>query len=87
MRLRYVSVGPPGRIMTTLSSYLAIARDAARWRTIASKQPEVALQTGYFETNIAKAKSAEDLVNNQRLFAYAMNRHSPSGPPLDFKIA
>lgn len=58
--------------MTTLSSYLAIARDAARWRTIASKQPEVALQTGYFETNIAKAKNAEDLVNNQRLFAYAM---------------
>lgn len=58
--------------MTTLSSYLAIARDTSRWQAIAAKAPDVALQTGYFEANIGKAKSAEDLVNNQRLFNYAM---------------
>ena len=58
--------------MTTLSSYLAIARDAPRWRTITAKTPEVALQTKYFQANIAKVKSADDLIKDVRLFSYAM---------------
>ena len=58
--------------MTTLSSYLSIARDAARWQSMTAKAPDVAIQTKYFEANIGKATSAEELVDNQRLFAYAM---------------
>lgn len=58
--------------MTTLSSCTAIARDTARWQAIAAKTPEVATQTRYFQDNIGKVKSADDLVNNSRLFAYAM---------------
>jgi hypothetical protein len=59
--------------MTTLSSYLSIARDAARWKTLAAKSPEVALQTKYFQANIGKVKTADDLVGNARLFTYAMS--------------
>ncbi|MFT4096317.1 MAG: DUF1217 domain-containing protein [Rhodoblastus sp.] len=58
--------------MTTLSTYLAIAKNASRWTTIASKAADVATQTKYFQDNIGKATSAADLVKNQRLFAYAM---------------
>ncbi len=58
--------------MTTLSSYLSITRDAARWQTMAAKAPDVATQTKYFQDNVGKATNAADLVNNQRLFAYAM---------------
>ncbi|HMN71967.1 MAG TPA: DUF1217 domain-containing protein [Rhodoblastus sp.] len=58
--------------MTTLSSYLAIARNASRWTTIAAKAPDVATQTRYFQDNIGKVTSAEELVNNSRLFTYAM---------------
>ncbi len=58
--------------MTTLSSFATIARDTARWRTIVARAPDVATQTKYFRENIGKAKSADDLVNDSRLFAYAM---------------
>lgn len=58
--------------MTTLSSYLSIARDAARWQSMVAKAPDVALQTRYFQDNIGKTSNAEALVNNNRLFAYAM---------------
>ena len=58
--------------MTTLSSYMSIARDTARWKSIAAKAPDVATQTRYFQDNIGKVKTADDLVNNSRLFAYAM---------------
>lgn len=58
--------------MTTLSSYLSIARDAARWQSMTAKAPDVALQTKYFQDNIAKATSAGALVDNNRLFTYAM---------------
>ena len=58
--------------MTTLSSYLSIARDTTRWRTITAKTPEVALQTKYFQANIGKVKSADNLMKDTRLFSYAM---------------
>ncbi|MFV0280134.1 MAG: DUF1217 domain-containing protein [Rhodoblastus sp.] len=58
--------------MTTLTSYMGIARDAARWRAITSKTPEISMQTKYFQDNIAKVKNADDLIGDARLFAYAM---------------
>ena len=58
--------------MTTLSSYLPIANNLARWQAIEEKQPQVATATKYFEANIGNVKSISDLVNNSRLFNYAM---------------
>ncbi|MCB1542631.1 MAG: DUF1217 domain-containing protein [Rhodoblastus sp.] len=58
--------------MTTLSSYLSIARDMTRWRSITAKTPVVATQTRYFQDNIGKATSAAAFVDNSRLFTYAM---------------
>ena len=45
--------------MTTLSSYLSIARDMTRWRSITAKTPEVTTQTRYFQDNIGKATRAD----------------------------
>ncbi len=58
--------------MSTISTYLQISRDLSKWQAITAKKPEVSLATKYFKDNIGKAKSADDLVNNPRLFNYAM---------------
>ncbi len=57
---------------TTLSAYLTVANHLSQWRTIAAKAPEVQTATKYFEQNIGKATSGKQLVNNPRLFNYAM---------------
>jgi hypothetical protein len=57
---------------TTLSSYLTIANNLSKWQTITSQTPEVSVQTKYFQDNIGNVKSANDLVNNTRLFNFAM---------------
>jgi len=59
--------------MTTLSAYLSIARDAGRWKALVAKSPDVAMQTTYFQANIGKVKTADDLIGNARLFTYAMS--------------
>ena len=61
--------------MTTLSAYMSIARDTARWRSIAAKTPDVATQTRYFQDNIGKVKSADAFIDNARLFNYAMKAY------------
>ncbi|MDE2363038.1 MAG: DUF1217 domain-containing protein [Hyphomicrobiales bacterium] len=58
--------------MTTLSSYLAIANNLAKWQSITSRSPAVTTATNYFEANIGSVKSASDLTKNTRLFDYAM---------------
>jgi hypothetical protein len=58
--------------MTTIASYLTVANDLTRWRTIASKTPDVALETKYFQANIGKATSIDALLKDRRLFNYAM---------------
>ena len=57
---------------TTLSSYLSIANDLTKWRTITAKSPAVALQTTYFKANIGKVRTIDDLMKNTRLFNFAM---------------
>jgi hypothetical protein len=59
--------------MTTLSSYLPIANNLAKWQAITAKSPANATQTKYFQDNICKVKSAADLMKNSRLFNYAMS--------------
>ncbi len=58
--------------MTTLSSYLTIANNMNRWLAATAQSPSVAVATKYFEENIGKVQSAGDLINNPRLFDYAM---------------
>lgn len=57
---------------TTLSSYLLVNKNLSKWQTITSKQPDVALQTKYYQDNITKVKTIDQFVNNYRLFSYAM---------------
>ncbi len=58
--------------MTTLSSYLTVANDLGRWRSVAAKAPDVATATKYFSANIGKATSIDALLGDRRLFSYAM---------------
>ncbi len=59
--------------VSTISSYLLVSTNLAKWRAITAKKPEVANQTKYFQENISKVKSADELLGNARLFGYAMN--------------
>jgi hypothetical protein len=58
--------------MTTISTYLSVARDLPRWRGVAEKTPEVALETKYFRTKIATTPTIEAFLKDRRLFNYAM---------------
>jgi hypothetical protein len=58
--------------MTTLSTYTQIAGNLTKWQSIAAKAPEVATPTKYFQENIGKVKSVDDLMKDTRLFDYAM---------------
>jgi hypothetical protein len=59
--------------MSTIDSYLLISANIDKWRSIAAKTPEATVQTNYFQANIGKVKSAEELIDNPRLFNYAMS--------------
>ncbi|MDE2578030.1 MAG: DUF1217 domain-containing protein [Hyphomicrobiales bacterium] len=61
--------------MTTLSSYLTVANNLAKWQQITAKSAAVTTQTKYFQANIGSVKSAADLVKNPRLFNYAMTAY------------
>jgi len=58
--------------MSTISSYLQISNNLSKWQAITAKQPDVAVQTTYFQNNIGNVKTAADLIKNPRLFNYAM---------------
>lgn len=57
---------------STLSSYLAVANSLSRFQSAAAKAPAVEVATKYFENNIGKATSAQQLIDNPRLFNYAL---------------
>jgi len=58
--------------MTTIGTYLSVANNLDRWRSIAARAPDVALETKYFKASIGKATSIEALLKDRRLFNYAM---------------
>lgn len=58
--------------MSTLSSYLTISNNLAKYQSITAATPSVSLQTNYYKANISKARSIDELVNNPRLFNYAL---------------
>ena len=58
--------------MTTFTDYMTIANNLSRYQTMTADDPTVAQATKYFQDNIGNIKSADDFVNNTRLFSYAM---------------
>jgi hypothetical protein len=58
--------------MSTFSTYLSIANNMSRYQTMTAADPTVAQATKYFQANIGKVTTPAQLVNNPRLFNYAM---------------
>jgi hypothetical protein len=59
-------------VLNTTASYQLIARDITRSLARRACSPVVARETEYYLASITKVKSIEDLIGNDRLFAYAM---------------
>ena len=62
-------------MFNTYMSYHLITRDLPRSLDRVEKQPVVQRDTEYYLANIGKVTSAEELVNDYRLFNYAMKAH------------
>lgn len=58
--------------MSTFTDYLTIANNLTRYQTMTADDPTVAQATKYYQANIDSVKTVDDLVNNPRLFNYAM---------------
>ena len=58
--------------MSTFTTYLSIANNLGRYQKMTAADPTVAQATKYFQANIGKITSADQFVNNSRLFNYAM---------------
>jgi hypothetical protein len=65
-------------VVNTYTSYRLIAADITKSLERVSAQPEVQRETEYYLENIGNVKSIEDLVEDRRLFAYAMKAHGLS---------
>ena len=59
-------------VINTYTSYKLITRDIGKSLQRVESQPIVKRDTEYFLANIGKVKSAEEFVDNARLFNYAM---------------
>ena len=58
--------------MSTFSTYLSIAHNLSRYQAMTAADPTVAQATKYYQANIGKVTTPAQLVNNPRLFNYAM---------------
>ncbi len=58
--------------MSTFTTYLSIATNLSRYQTMTASDPTVAQATSYFQANIGGIATPAQLVNNPRLFNYAM---------------
>jgi hypothetical protein len=61
-----------GAAMSTFSTYLSIAQNLSRYQSMTAADPTVAQATKYYQANIGKIATPAQLVNNPRLFKYAM---------------
>lgn len=58
--------------MSTFTSYLLLTRDYSRTLSNLGKTSQVASAAQYYQANIGKVKNVDDLMKDQRLYAYAM---------------
>lgn len=61
--------------MDAVTSFKFFAADAERAKVRVSQQPLVEREAAYYRDNIGSIKTAEELVNNTRLFKFAMKAH------------
>ena len=59
-------------MLSTSASYTLLTRDLSRTLRIAADDPLVARETAYYRKNIARVKSIDDFLADNRLFTYAM---------------
>lgn len=59
-------------MLSTAISYRLIARDLPRSLAQKAQERPVALETAYFQKNIASVRSIDDFLKNTRLFKFAM---------------
>ncbi|CAO4139566.1 hypothetical protein LPLAFNJD_LOCUS472 [Methylorubrum aminovorans] len=59
----------------TLTSYRLIAKDLTASLKRKAAEPSVARETAYYEANIGRVKTVDDLLGDQRLYAYAMKAY------------
>lgn len=58
--------------MSTFTSYMLLTRDYSRTLSNLSKNTIISNQASYYQANIGKVKSVDDLMNNDRLYSYVM---------------
>jgi len=63
------------RVLSTYLSYQLVTRDLGKSLGRVEDQVAVKRETEYYLANIGKVKSAEEFVNDYRLFSYAMKAH------------
>ncbi len=61
--------------MSTYTSYLSVNRDMKASLNRVASQGAVSTETKYYEDNIGKVKSVDDLLGNYRLYSYAMKAY------------
>jgi hypothetical protein len=59
--------------MSTTSSYLTVVNNLARFQKYEADQPSVKTATAYYQANIGKVKSVNDLLGDYRLLSFALN--------------
>jgi hypothetical protein len=59
-------------VLTTSASYNVLTKNLDRTLDATAKQPMVARESAYYLANIGKVTSVDDLLNDKRLFSYAM---------------
>jgi len=60
---------------STFTSYRLIARDLTASLTRKAAQPDIARETAYYKAKIGNVTSIDDLLGDNRLFAYAMKAY------------
>ncbi|MBX9589284.1 MAG: DUF1217 domain-containing protein [Hyphomonadaceae bacterium] len=60
---------------STYLAYRMYAQDLAKSMVRTASRVDIAREQKYYEENIGKVKSVDDLLNNRRLFAYAMKAY------------
>lgn len=58
--------------MSTFTSYLQLTRDYSRTLSNLSKTPQIANASQYYQANIGKVKTVDDLMKDQKLYSYVM---------------
>jgi hypothetical protein len=58
--------------LSTLSSYLSVSQNIARYQKMTAADPVVKNASDYYRTNIGRVKSIGEFVGNYRLLSYAL---------------